>query len=465
MLNVEHALRQAGEHRGAARLAAAEAIYRGILDVHPRHATTLSALATLLLEAGKLDDATAAYRRLADASPGDIDAHLALGFLLHVQGALGDAADVYRRALETSPDNGELNFRLGNLERALGRPDSAIGYYQRATQLRAAFWEAHANLGLALADAGREDEAVREHFEALRLAPDHAETRYNLGLSLASLGRLEEAAVQYREATRLNPAFAEAHNNLGAALKALGRLDDAIDAFGIALRLRPSWASAHGNLAGLYEWQARHDEALASHRRAMALAPDDAGLHGNYLFTLLFHPDCGEDALRREHAEWNGRHAARFTASSAPHDNDPTPARRLRIGYVGGLFRDHVVARNLVPLMREHDREAFEVICYASNRINDDATAEFRRMANGWRDISRLSDADAAALIRQDRVDILVDTALHLEGNRLLVMARKPAPVQVTFAGYPGSTGLTAIDYRLSDDSLDPVDASSRRAR
>ena len=353
------------------------------------------------------------------------------------------------------PDNSEACFRLANIERSRRNLEIAIGLYQRAARLRPDFWEAHANLGLALEEAGHPGEAVPQLAAALRCAPNRAEIHYNLGNSLTSLGRLEDAAACYRQAVALDPAFADAHNNLGATLKTLGRLDDALAAFRAALALRPDWAGAHSNLAGVYEWQGLHDDALACHRRAMDLAPDAPGIHGNYLFTLLFHPAYDARALRREHSEWNRRHAAALNRAVARR-NDRTPGRRLRIGYVGGLFRDHEVGRNLLPLLREHDRGAVEVFCYSSNRIDDAVTEHFRQMAAGWRDIGRMSDDEAAAMIRRDQIDVLVDTTLHLEGNRLLVFARKPAPVQVTFAGYPGSTGLETIDYRLTDMHLDP---------
>jgi predicted O-linked N-acetylglucosamine transferase (SPINDLY family) len=126
------------------------------------------------------------------------------------------------------------------------------------------------------------------------------------------------------------------------------------------------------------------------------------------------------------------------------------------VGYVSSHFRDHVVGRNLMPLLREHDRSALDVICYSNNRSNDALTEQFRRLATGWRDIPAMTDDAVAQLILADEIDILVDTTLHMDGNRLLVFARRPAPVQVTFAGYPGSTGLETMDYRLTDVHLDP---------
>ena len=297
---------------------------------------------------------------------------------------------------------------------------------------------------------------MRELEQGVRLDPTCAEAHYDLGISLTSVGRLDEAHDAYRDAVALNPNFADAHNNLGAIATALGRLDDAAAAFRAALRIRPAMAATHSNLAGVYEWQARHDDALAAHRRAIELAPESAGAHGNCLFTLLFHPGYDARMLREAHDDWNRRHVEPLRSHIAGHRNDPSPERRLRVGYVCGLFRDHVLGRYLMPLLREHDRSAVDVICYSSNRHNDAMTGRFREVAAGWREIGVMPDDAAAHLIRHDGIDVLVDANLHMEGNRLLVFARKPAPVQVTFAGYPGSTGLETMDYRLTDAYLDP---------
>lgn len=398
----------------------------------------------------------------ASADASDLDAGLRLGYVLHVKGALDEAADVYYPLSEAFPRSEEVWLRLGNVERGRGNVGAAIDHLRRAVQLRPAFWEARNNLGLALQQAGEAAEAVRELSEAVEFNPAHAELHFNLAVSLASLGRLEDAAGAYRRAIDIDADFAQAHNNLGATLKVLGELDSAAAAFRAAAKRAPDWAAPLSNLAGVYEWQARHDDALACHRRAMALAPDDARAHGNYLFTMLFHPRFDASKHRQELAEWNRRHAEPLRCFIRPPANDRSPERRLRIGYLGSYFADHVVGRNLLPLFREHDPKQVELICYSTNAKHDSTTDNFRALASGWRDIAELSDADAAARVREDAVDILVNTGLHMESDRLLIFARKPAPVQVAFAGYPGSTGVPAIDYRLTDGFLDPPGVDDR---
>ena len=198
------------------------------------------------------------------------------------------------------------------------------------------------------------------------------------------------------------------------------------------------------------------DEAITAYRQALTLDPKLPLVHSNLVYTLHFHPGYNAQAIAEEHRRWNQQHAEPLTRFIQPHANDRDPERRLRVGYVSPDFRDHVVGRNLLPLFRQHDRTQFDITCYAHNSRPDAITGQFQQHADAWRDIVGLSDEQAAQLIRHDRIDILVDLSLHMAQNRLLIFARKPAPVQVTFAGYPASTGLTTIDYRLSDPYLDP---------
>ena len=421
----------------------------------PQHTARLVGRLTLLLQSERSAEAEALFHTILAGLPRERSAWLGLGYALHVAGALDASATLYRRALALFPPDVEVLYRLGNVERGRGDTREAIACFRHALTLQPDFWEARNNLGLALDAAGHVQEAAWQLREAIRIDASHAEVHFNLAIALTALGDLEEATVAYRAATSLSPRYAEAFNNLGAVCKTLGDLDEATTAFEAALRIRPDWAAAHSNLAGVYERQARHDEAIASHRHAIALDPGSSVIHGNLLFALLFHPRETAEGLRSEGAEWQRRHAEPLRPKFVEYGNDRNPGRRLRIGYVSAFFRDHVVGRNLLPLFREHDRSAVEVVCYSNDRTDDSITQRFRGLATLWRDITKLEDADAAALIRDDGIDILVDTTLHMEGNRLLLFARQPAPVQVTFAGYPGSTALDAIGYRLSDVHLD----------
>ena len=202
--------------------------------------------------------------------------------------------------------------------------------------------------------------------------------------------------------------------------------------------------------------QGRLAEALDTYRAGVAARPDYANGHSNLAYMLHFDPAADAPAILAEARRWNDAHARPLRNRLRPFDHDRDPQRKLRIGYVSPDLRDHVVGRNLLPLFEHHDLERHHVICYQNDRSDDWLTQRISARSQDWRLIAGRSDDEVAEMIRLDRVDILVDLTLHMAGNRLLVFARKPAPVQFTFAGYPGTTGLEAIDYRLTDPYLDP---------
>jgi predicted O-linked N-acetylglucosamine transferase (SPINDLY family) len=198
------------------------------------------------------------------------------------------------------------------------------------------------------------------------------------------------------------------------------------------------------------------DEAIAEFDTALQIDPQNTLALSNRLYTLYYSPRLNSTAILEEHRQWNGRIAQPLGQVNKPHENDRTPDRRLKIGYVSPNFWGHCQAFFTVPLFSNHDRENFEIYCYSDVKVPDATTGRLRGWANVWRNIVGMSDDQAVELIRKDGIDILVDLNLHMAENRMLLFARKPAPLQVTWLGYPGTTGLETMDYRLTDPYLDP---------
>jgi len=294
------------------------------------------------------------------------------------------------------------------------------------------------------------------------LKPDFAEAHNNLGNVLRRQGRLGESITACRRALELKPDFASAHNNLGSALKDLGQLDEAVACYRRAIELRPDFTEAHNNLGNAWKDQGQIDEALSCYRRAVEAKPDFVHTHCNLLYTLHFSPTCDTATLYAELRRFNDRFARPLAAAIQPHVNDRTPDRPLRVGYVSPDFRKHPVGRFLLPLLEAHDRRQYEIWCYASVELRDEITARCQAAASVWRDVTALSDEKLAAAVRDDGIDILVDLTMHMAHSRLCVFARKPAPVQVTYLAYCGTTGLDAMDYRLTDPYLDPPGGDRR---
>jgi protein O-GlcNAc transferase len=491
MTNSTSLLQFALQQHRAGNLPQAEQIYRQILTVEPGHAQAWHFLGVVAQQSGQHDAALDAMQRALALAPGEAVFHCNLGPVYIAQGRLEDALACYDRALQIRPEYTEAHYNRGNVLRSLGRSEEAIASYQRAIQLNPQYADAHSNLGVYLAEQGRLNEAVVCFREAIRLQPNFVQARYNLGNALRELGQLPEAIASYRETVWLDPNYADAYVNLATALRDHGEMGDAIASLHKALQLRPNDAVQHNNLGNVYiergnlaegakclqeslrikpdyaesynnlgvAWhlQARIDEAAASYREALKLKPDYVDAHSNLVFALNYHPDIDQTRLLAEHRGWAESQAAGISPY-ASYENSRDPERTLRVGYVSPDFRRHPVAFFMEPVLHRHDRQVVESFCYAQVASPDAYTERLKAAAGNWLNTCGMTDEQLAEQIRADRIDILVDLAGHTAKNRLLVFARKPAPVQVSYLGYPNTTGLAAIDYRLTDTVADPVD-------
>ncbi len=219
----------------------------------------------------------------------------------------------------------------------------------------------------------------------------------------------------------------------------------------------PGMPFAYGNLGGSYKVLGQLDESIEAFRQALQHDPQNYGYHSSLIYTLLFSPRYDATAIYTAHRDWAARHADALRPAFPAHGNDRTPGRRLRVGYVSAQFRTHAVNFFNEPLLASHDHAACEVFCYDNGSTADDSTARLRNYADHWRPIGHLKDEQAAELVRNDRIDVLVDLCGHIGGNRLLLFARQPAPVQVTYLGYQCTTGMPAMNYRLTDEWSDPT--------
>jgi protein O-GlcNAc transferase len=255
---------------------------------------------------------------------------------------------------------------------------------------------------------------------------------------------------------RLEPTYGAAYHHLAVLYNELRQPDAALECALKGLELEPDSATLCDNLAFALHTQGRGEEALVWYRKAVALNPSESKCYSNLLYSLNYIPGIDAASLFAEHRAWAERHAQPLTALAPPHANDPAPDRRLRIGYVSAHFCRHAVNHFTQPMLSSHDHRRFEIFCYSDVLGGDDVTARLKAAADQWRDVAHKTDEQLAQMVREDRIDILVDLAGHIGGNRLLVFARKPAPVQVTYIGYQNTTGMSAMDYRLTDERADP---------
>jgi protein O-GlcNAc transferase len=408
---------------------------------------------------GKLSEAAEMLARGLALDPLSHAACRELGHALRDLGKLNEAVDVYERGLSMQPaDIGLLNG-LGNALRMMRLYEKAIAVYRQALELDAGQFKTHHNLAMAYQEMGDKPRAIPEFERALELNEQLPSTHQMLVRALSATGQIERAILAGERAARLWPEWAEIWQELGVVLCLARRDDEAIAAFERALALNPNHYLALNNMGHALLSRGEFERAIEYYDQALEIAPQSSNVASNRMFLIQCTRELTPAQMRAELDKWDRRHALHLRDSIPPHANDRSPDRPLRIGYVSPDFRKHVVGWNLLPILSRHDRKQFKVFAYSNTERRDEMTEKLRGLADGWREITAAGDDQAADIIRADRIDILVDLSLHSAGNRLLIFARKPAPVQVTYLGYTASTGLPTIDYRLSDLYLDPPDA------
>ena len=439
------------------RLEEAAVSYRKALTIKPDYAEVHSNLGNVLIKQGRLEEAAVSYRKALAIKPDFAEAHSNLGNALKEQGHLEEAAVSYRKALIIKPDHTKTHNNLGNALVEQGRLEEAAVSYRKALTIKPDYAEVHSNLGNVLIKQGRLEEAAVSYRKALAIKPDFAEAHSNLGNALKEQGHLEEAAVSYRKALIIKPDFVEAHNNLGNALKEQGRLEEAVASYRKALTIKSDYAEAHNNLGNALIRQGQLEEATANYRKALIIKPDYAEAHSNLLRNLNYFPNISGEDIYNESIKWDQQHAKTLLKKEPVYANKKEKKRKLRIGYVSPDFRTHSVAYFFEPLIKAHNKENVEVYCYSNVMKPDNVTERLKAEADNWFSIVGKNDEDVAEQIRRDEIDILVDLAGHTAKNRLLVFAYKPAPIQVTWLGYGSTTGMSAIDYRFTDEVADPI--------
>ncbi|MEK9754770.1 MAG: tetratricopeptide repeat protein [Rhodospirillaceae bacterium] len=424
----------------------------------PDDPETLFARAAAHYEAGRLADAETLCRRCLAAMPGHAWALNLLG-VIHCRSGRGeDGIRLIAQALTLAPDEATFYNNFGTGLTGLGRHADAVTAFRRALELDPASASAHNNIAAPLKAMGKLDEAAEHYQQAVRLRPDFGEGWANLANVLLDMGQVHQAATSAERAIKEVPGYAVAQNNLGTVRHRQGRYADAEACFRRAIELDPNNTDALCNLGEILKESGRAADAMIHYARARDLAPGETSKDSNRLFAMCCLEAADPAEIAAEHKEWGRR--ARAAATTPPNRSVQDPGRapgdRLRVGYVSSDFRRHSVAYFLEPILEHHDKNAFEVFAYANMAGGDEVTERLRRYADHWRDVYGLSDAELAARVRLDAIDILIDLNGHTRGNRLLAFARDPAPVQASYLGYPATSGLSDMHGRITDAWADP---------
>jgi predicted O-linked N-acetylglucosamine transferase (SPINDLY family) len=475
----------AAHRRGA--VAEAAPLYRRVLEIAPANNVACTNLAAIATQAGDFDEAETMFRRAVELKPDAAEAHYNLGFILQERGKLDAAIEAYRRALALRPDMPQAYTNLGVALQHQGKLDDAVAAFRQAIVCNPNHADAHFNLGVVLRLQDRIEEAAAAYRRVVELDPSHAAARNNLALILSEAGELAAADVLLRQAVGRWPDYAEGHNNLGALLLDQGRPQEALDVLRAALRLKPDYPEAYLNMGNALRELGSLAEAIDAYRRAIALRPT----YAEALAQLIYHRaracDWGDAGAEEALLSAVRQNAARIppfmlipTAATGADQllcarkwvehfavpeqqvfqHHATPrSGPLRIGYLSSDFYDHATAYLIAELIERHDRDRFEIHGYS---YGADAGGAMRaRLVSAFdrfTDIDALSHRAAAARIRADDIDILVDLKGHTHRARPKILAFRPAPVQVSYLGFPGTMGASFIDYIIADDFIVPRD-------
>ena len=312
------------------------------------------------------------------------------------------------------------------------------------------------NQGDIYLDQGDLARAASCYREAIASNPNNAAAHNNLGLILTDQRRYDEAIAQFKQAIQLDSQSYNSFYMLGIIAQQRSNIDEAVDHFLQAISIRPDFPAALDYLGRLLREQGKLQASVDCYRKASSLNPQLAATHSDLLLALQFEGSSTQAELFAEHKRFAAQFEAPLKTTRRPHANDKSPERRLKIGYVSPDFRRHSVALFVLPILTSHDQQQFEIFCYSIYPEEDALTAEIATIASHFVRCAGMSDDELAQRIRADGIDILVDLAGHTAHNRLPVFARKPAPVQVSYLGYIDTTGLSAMDYRLTHADTDP---------
>lgn len=402
-------------------------------------------------QAGRLSEAEQLYRQILAIDPHFAEIQNNLGVALQARGNLDEAVAAYRQAVALKPDMAEVHNNLGNVFLTQTKLDDAVAAYGRALSFRPNYAEAHNNLGFAFQTLGKLNDAAAAYRQAIACKPEYAIAHNNLGNVLMALDRTGEAVAAYETALARDPHYAQAYNNLGLALKTQGKPDEGVAAYERALTLQPGLAEAHNNLGLALQEQGMLDEAITCFKRALACKPGYSDAEMNQVFTQLYRSGAGLSDILACARHWSEMHAAPLRSQWPVHPRSPQPGRRPRIGFISADFRSHAVGFLVAPAIEGLARAGYHLTCYSNHPSTDALTSRFIAAASVWRTVTGLSDDALAGLITSDAIDILIDLSGYSAGNRLLALARKPAPIQVTWVGFPATTGMAAMDYIIAD--------------
>jgi protein O-GlcNAc transferase len=412
--------------------------------------------ARLAYQQKNLPEAKRLFEKVIKQDRADAESWLLLGNIYGRLGKFAKAEQAFRQVLSLSPGSPGAYNNLGLALEAQAKTAASLEAFQQALRLDPGNIDTHYNLANTLVSLGRLAESLAHYESVLQAQPQHFAALINFGDVLQRQRLYSEAAAIFARAIVASPGSAEAHYNLGNALKLQGKFAKAAETYRQAIALNADYAEAWINLGNVLLEQGDVAEAIANYHQLLLRKPEMANVYSGMIFCENYLEASTPQTLYEHHRQYEQRYALAQTRLTHTPAQRCLAGQKLRIGYVSPDLHDHPVASFFEPLLQHHDPSKFETYCYSNGDKHDAVTERLQTQSQHWRDTANLSDQQLVAQIRADRIDILIDLAGHSADNRLRVFAHKPAPIQISWLGYPNTTGMTAMDYRISDWYVDP---------
>ncbi len=439
---------------------AAEASAKSLGKTYPKAVVVWKILGVAIAEQGNMADAIDPLKKVVMLAPKDAEAHRNLATALKEIGQIKTAEAHFRTSISLDPNDALSHISLAKILNEKDDFTNAEKLCLKAITLKYDMAEAHDQLGIALLGQKKITAAETSFRTAILLNPNMADAHNNLGIALNEQGKYSEADASYRQALALNPDFANAYNNMATNYYAQRKLLDAETLLLQAIALKPNFPDALNTLGNIYKDLNRIDESIAYFRKAITIEPAMNIAHSNLLLTAGYNAKLSQEEALDEAKAFGINASARvknkYTKWNCKFPIDTTSGK-IKVGFVSGDFRKHAVAFFIEGLFRNFNKDKFELFAYTTQPQEDDITALLKPNFAKWQPIYGKNNEVAAAIIHQDAPHILFDLSGHTAGNRLPMFAYKPAPIQVTWLGYPATTGMTEMDYILANHHLIPV--------
>ena len=422
-----------------------------LVQQFPKSAILFNIQGAALKGLGKLDLSIEAFNKALAIEPDNAEAYNNKGVTLQDQGKHEEAIRAFNTALAIMPDYAEAHYNMGNALRETGEIEEAIEAFNKSVAIKPDYAEAYNNMGNALRETGEIAEGIQAFNKALAIKPDYAEAYNNMGIALQEQGKLEDAITAYRKALAIKPDYAEAYNNMGLALQEQGKLEEAITAYNKALAIKPDFEQAR--VSKLH--QQAHFCDWGSIAKDIEILPQ-LGITKEHVsqFAML----SLEDAPERHQTRSEIYAKAKYPAKPLPVQVKPSQkTKRIRLGYFSTDFKEHPVAYLIAKMLEQHDRDQFEVFGYSLHgNQQSDMRQRLSQSFDNFVDVQGMADKDIALQARKDGIDIAIDLNGYTQNHRMGIFANRPAPIQINYLGYPGTTGADFMDYIIADRFLMP---------